>query len=98
MIRATNQFQAIIDRYKNKNKKVKNKYSLNTLFVKDLNKIKGINNFSDEEEYMINEIKNENKIRNEKLFKNNNEFSNIYNRSISNEKISKDIFFIIEIN
>ena len=93
MIRATNQFQTIIDRYKKNNKKVKEKDSLNTLFVKDLNKIKGFSNFSDEEEYMINEIKNENKIRNEKLIKNNNEISSFPNRNISNEKISKDIFF-----
>ena len=92
-IRATNQFQAIIDRYQKNKKKVKGKDSLNTLFVKDLNKIKGFSNFSDEEEYMINEIKNENKIRNEKLIKNNNEISSFPNRNISNEKISKDIFF-----
>ena len=93
MIRATNQFQTIIDRYKKNNKKVKEKDSLNTLFVKDLNKIKNFSNFSDEEEYMINEIKNENKIRNEKLIKNNNEISSFPNRNISSEKISKDIFF-----
>ena len=93
MIRATNQFQTIINRYQMNNKKVKKKDSLNTLFVKDLNKIKGFSNFLDEEEYMINEIKNENKIRNEKLIKNNNEISSFSNRNISNEKISKDIFF-----
>ena len=60
MIRATNQFQTIIDRYEKSRKKKKKIDSLNTLFVKDLKQIKNHNNFSDEE-YMINEIKNINK-------------------------------------
>ena len=89
MIRATNQFQTIIDRYEKSRKKKKKLDSLNTLFVKDLKQIKSHNNFSDEE-YMINEIKNINKKKNEKITK-------IYkinsNEDLTNEKISKDIFF-----
>ena len=94
MIRATNQFQKIIDKYQNSLKNIKVKYTLNSLFVKDLNQIKNYNNFSDEEEYIINEIKNENKIKNDKIFNNNNnKNSNFPNVNLSNEKISKDIFF-----
>ena len=94
MIRATNQFQKIIDKYQNSLKNIKVKYTLNSLFVKDLNQIKNYNNFSDEEEYIINEIKNENKIKNDKIFNNNNNNnSNFPNVNLSNEKISKDIFF-----
>ena len=50
MIRATNQFQKIIDRYQKNNKKVKGKDSLNTLSAKDSNKINSFCNFSEEEE------------------------------------------------
>ena len=90
MIRATNQFQTIIDRYEKSRKKKKKLDSLNTLFIKDLKQIKSHNNFSDEE-YMINEIKNINKKKNERISKiykiNSNE------DMMTNEKISKDIFF-----
>ena len=92
MIRATNQFQTIIDRYKRNNKLKKVKNSLNSLFVKDLNQVRNYNNFSDEE-YMINEIKNENKIKNDKSLKNKYKLSNYSNMNLSNEKISKDLFF-----
>ena len=92
MIKSTNQFQEIIDRYHQSLKKRKPKDTLNALFVKDLNQVKGYNNFSDEE-YMISEIKNENKIKNEKRMRNNNIFSNYPKNNLSQEKISKDIFF-----
>ena len=92
MIRATNQFQTIIDRYQKSLKRRKSKDSLNSLFVKDLKQVKGFNNFSDEE-YMISEIKNENKIKNENILRNNKKYSNYSNNNLSHEKISKDIFF-----
>ena len=92
MIRATNQFQTIIDRYQKSLKRRKSKNSLNSLFIKDLKQVKGFNNFSDEE-YMINEIKNENKIKNQNILRNNKKYSNYSNNNLSNEKISKDIFF-----
>ena len=93
MIKPTNQFQTIIDRYYNKIRKNKPKDSLNSLFLKDLNQIKNFNNFSNDEEYMINEIKNEKKIKNDNSMKNKNKYSNFSSLSVSNEKISKDLFF-----
>ena len=93
MIKPTNQFQTIIDRYHNKIRKNKPKDSLNSLFLKDLNQIKNFNNFSNDEEYMINEIKNEKKIKNDNSMKNKNKYFNFSSLSISNEKISKDLFF-----
>ena len=92
MIKPTNQFQTIIDRYYNKIRKNKPKDSLNSLFLKDLNQIKNFNNFSNDEEYMINEIKNEKKIKNDNSMK-NKKYSNFSSLSVSNEKISKDLFF-----
>ena len=87
MIKPTNQFQSIIDKYHTNFRRKKPKASLNSLFVKDLNTIKNFNNYSNEEEYMMNEIKNEKKVKN---IKNNFKYSNI---SMSNDKISKDLFF-----
>ena len=87
MIKPTNQFQSIIDKYHTNFRRKKPKASLNSLFVKDLNTIKNFNNYSNEEEYMMNEIKNEKKVKN---IKNNIKYSNI---SMSNDKISKDLFF-----
>ena len=87
MIKTTNQFQTIIDKYHTNFRRKKPKASLNSLFVKDLNTIKNFNNYSNEEEYMMNEIKNEKKVKN---IKNNNKYSHL---SMSNDKISKDLFF-----
>ena len=87
MIKPTNQFQTIIDKYHTNFRRKKPKASLNSLFVKDLNTIKNFNNYSNEEEYMMNEIKNEKKVKN---IKNNNKYSHL---SMSNDKISKDLFF-----
>ena len=97
MIRATNKFQDIIDRYhRNSNSKLLNqkklKNSLNYLFLQDLNQVRQHKNFSDEE-YMINEIKNENKKKNENNMKNNINYVKTPEFNGSNEKISKDIFF-----
>ena len=97
MIRATNKFQDIIDRYhKNNNSKLlsqkKLKNSLNYLFLQDLNQVRKHKNFSDEE-YMINEIKNENKKKTDNKMKNNINYIKSPELNISNEKISKDIFF-----
>ena len=80
MNKATPRFQTIIENYRKKIKKKKSKKTLNTLFVQDLYRIKHHQNFSNEEDYFISEIKNENNN------KNNNYLS-------LKEKISKDIFF-----
>ena len=92
MIRATDKFKNIMNRYeKNNNKQLyfsKFKNSLNNLFINDLDEVKKFRNFSDEE-YMINEIKNENKDKSEKKIK---KFSD-FHKFIKNERITKDIFF-----
>ena len=102
MIKSTDRFKLIMDRYNKNGDKIaeqkKFKSSLNSRFVNDLNEIRRFRNFSDEQ-YVLNEIKNENDIKNEKKL---NEYDkqkskekpvNIPNKFIRSEKINKDIFF-----
>ena len=74
------------------------KSSLNARFINDLNEVKRFRNFSDEQ-YVLNEIKNENDIKNEKKLnsfdkqKSKEKQTNNSNKFIRSEKINKDIFF-----
>jgi hypothetical protein len=102
MIKSTDKFKLIMDRYNKSEDKIaeqkKFKSSLNSRFVNDLNEIRRFRNFSDEQ-YVLNEIKNENDIKNEKKLneydkqKSKEKAINISNKFIRSEKINKDIFF-----
>jgi hypothetical protein len=102
MIKSTDKFKIIMDRYNKNEDKIaeqkKFKSSLNSRFVNDLNEIRRFRNFSDEQ-YVLNEIKNENDIKNEKKLnsydkqKSKTKPNNTSNKLIRSEKINKDIFF-----
>lgn len=102
MIKSTDKFKLIMERYnRNEDKraqKKKFKNSLNARFINDLNEVKRFRNFSDEQ-YVLNEIKNENDIKNEKKLnsfdkqKSKEKQTNNSNKFIRSEKINKDIFF-----
>lgn len=100
MIKSTDKFKLIMERY-NRNEEAqqkKFKSSLNARFINDLNEVKRFRNFSDEQ-YVLNEIKNENDIKNEKKLnsfdkqKSKEKQTNNSNKFIRSEKINKDIFF-----
>ena len=102
MIKSTDRFKLIMDRYNRNENKIaeqkKFKSSINSRFVNDLNEVRRYRNFSDEQ-YVLNEIKNENDIKNEKKLnsydkqKSKEKQSNNSNKFVRNEKINKDIFF-----
>ena len=102
MIKSTDKFKLIMERYnRNEDKRAqqkKFKNSLNARFINDLNEVKRFRNFSDEQ-YVLNEIKNENDIKNEKKLnsfdkqKSKEKQTNNSNKFIRSEKINKDIFF-----
>ena len=93
----TGVFQSMIENYRKNTSNILNQRklakSLNNYILKDINKVKIKDNFSDED-YFINEIKLENKLKsNINLSQNINEkVPDIINNS-SNDKINKDIFF-----
>ncbi len=102
MIKSTDKFKLIMERYNRNEDKIaqqkKFKSSLNARFINDLNEVKRFRNFSDEQ-YVLNEIKNENDIKNEKKLnsfdkqKSKEKQTNNSNKFIRSEKINKDIFF-----
>lgn len=102
MIKSTDKFKLIMERYNRNEDKIaqqkKFKRSLNARFINDLNEVKRFRNFSDEQ-YVLNEIKNENDIKNEKKLnsfdkqKSKEKQTNNSNKFIRSEKINKDIFF-----
>jgi hypothetical protein len=103
MIKSTDKFKIIMDRYNKNEDKIaeqkKFKSSLNSRFVNDLNEIRRFRNFSDEQ-YVLNEIKNENDIKNEKKLnsfdkqKSKTKPNNTSNKLIRSEKLIKIYFFI----
>ena len=102
MLKGTQKFQTIMNNYqKHQYRKSnilsgydKNKVSLNSLFIQELNKVKRFQNFSDDE-YMINEIKNENKNKkSNKVFELKEKENNFERgRVVKNEKLTKETFF-----
>lgn len=102
MIKSTDKFKLIMERYNRNEDKIaqqkKFKSSLNARFINDLNEVKRFRNFSDEQ-YVLNEIKNENDFKNEKKLnsfdkqKSKEKQTNNSNKFIRSEKINKDIFF-----
>ena len=102
MIKSTDKFKLIMERYNRNEEKIaqekKLKSSINNRFINDLNEVRRIRNFSDEQ-YVLNEIKNENDIKNEKKLnsydkqKSKAKQTNNTKKFIRSEKINKDIFF-----
>ena len=98
IIKHTGIFQAMISKYQKESNKVlpkkKLSHSLNYYLLKDLNKVKNKENFSDKD-YLINEIKFENDLKSKPTqnSSNNSEASNISSFKINTDKITKDIFF-----
>ena len=94
----TNIFLSMIDNYRKGTSKIlaerKEKISLNSHFLNDLNNVKNRENFSDED-YLINEIKLQNFLRDEiqnSHQKNKNQPKIKSNKEYIN-KITKDLFF-----
>ena len=96
-IKHTGVFQSMIENYRKNSSNILNQRnlakSLNNYILKDINKVKIKDNFSDED-YFINEIKLENKKKsNANLSQNINEKVPDISNNSSTDKINKDIFF-----
>ena len=97
IIKHTGVFQSMIENYRKNSSNILNQRnlakSLNNYILKDINKVKIKDNFSDED-YFINEIKLENKKKsNANLSQNINEKVPDISNNSSTDKINKDIFF-----
>ena len=93
----TGVFQSMIENYRKNSSNFlyqrKLAKSLNNYILKDINKIKIKDNFSDED-YFINEIKLENKIKSKVILSQNiNEKAQEISNNSNTDKINKDIFF-----
>ena len=97
MEKHTGVFQSLIENYRKNTSNIlyqrKLAKSLNNYILKDINKVKINDNFSDED-YFINEIKLENKMKSKvNLSQNINEKVSDISNNPTTDKINKDIFF-----
>ena len=93
----TGVFQSMIENYRKNSSNIlyqrKLAKSLNNYILKDINKIKIKDNFSDED-YFINEIKLENKMKSKVILSQNiNKKAPEISNNSNTDKINKDIFF-----
>lgn len=97
LIKHTGIFQSIMEKYKENTNQILAKRRANIFnyyLLKDLNQVKNKDNFSDAE-YFLNEIRFENKLKS-KIVENGYNLDKIKkfaNDKVSNNKITKDLFF-----